>query len=145
MLCEEGGSPQIRAFNEVKERTPRRGLGQPKGTGPIANRPDEHQEGERRGKVGFYKSRPMHFRGPSEKKEYKQSEKTTDNRPPGREWSQSEEYGTGRLTVPQAPDEERDRNLSKAPPGPTKLWKDQAMERPNERVYHQNGGKRSSK
>ena len=85
-------------------------MGQPKGEGPTAGGERKHNpkqgssEPDRRGRVGFYRP-PVRFQVSRERKGYKQSEKVTDNRPPGREldaWSQKGEYGTGRLSVPEA-------------------------------------------
>lgn len=127
MERKEGGIPQIPVFDKTNERTPRRGLGQPKGKGPL-------EPQDRRGRVGFYDPPTIRVCRPSERKEYKQSEKVEDNRPPGRKletWREGEEYGTGTMTVPKAESENRERyviyltKVKARPTGPSKFWKDQ--------------------
>ena len=66
----------MRVCDEVKERTPRRGLGQPKGKEPKTQ--------ERRERVSFYNPRPTQPQPPRARKEYKRSERTEDKRPLGR-------------------------------------------------------------
>ena len=66
---ERKGRPQVRVFDEVRERTPQRGLGQLKGKGPAVGRHQGRQpESDRRGWVGFYNPPPLNSAGAGREK-----------------------------------------------------------------------------
>ena len=89
---------QKRPFDEVRERTPPRGLGQPKGQGP---RQPYGLVGRQPAKPGSLKlpheAQPAPAQRPA--KEYKRAEKTENLRPKGKSFANKNLYEEGSARI----------------------------------------------
>ena len=131
---------QKRPFDQVQDRTPRRGLGQPKGQGPNQLR------GQQPSKPGsskpLYRAKPALFQQPA--REYKQASKVIDNRPPGRVF-QGQTLDEARIGMESRKEIVNQRILIylskvKAPPrGVAKWWKDEMRRKITQTVEKEMG------